>query len=96
MICNDEKVASAMEDAIKKATNQAMIFAKEHPYYTALIAVGVVIAIGVLVTYASWVLEALGFAARGPRAGKSNRLLNFFPLLDLILTCTKPVSRPDG
>lgn len=70
MICDAEKVASAMEDAIIKATNQAKVFAKEHPYYTALIAAGIVIAIGVLVIVAPWVLEAIGFAARGPRAGK--------------------------
>ena len=63
-------MATAMAEATKEATDTALEFAKEHPYYTALIIAGTIIAVGVLVTLAPWVLEALGFAARGPRLGK--------------------------
>ncbi|CAM1509507.1 Fc.00g032460.m01.CDS01 [Cosmosporella sp. VM-42] len=63
------KVASAMDDAMKKATDIALDFANEHPYYTALIAAGTIIALGVLVMLCPWVLEALGFARLGPRGG---------------------------
>ncbi|KAM0424443.1 hypothetical protein ACHAPT_010366 [Fusarium lateritium] len=64
------KVAKPMADAIKKATDTALEFAKEHPVYTALIAAGTIIAIGVLVIFdLAWVLNALGFATKGPRLG---------------------------
>lgn len=63
------KMAAAMAEATEKATNTALEFAKEHPYYTALIIAGTIITIGALVMLAPWVLEALGFAARGPRLG---------------------------
>ncbi|KAF4984719.1 hypothetical protein FZEAL_160 [Fusarium zealandicum] len=64
------KIAKPMADAIKKATDTALEFAKEHPVYFGLITAGTLIAIAVLVMLGpGWVLEALGFAARGPRLG---------------------------
>lgn len=65
--------SSAMAEAIEKATNTAEEFAKADPYYTALIAAGTLIALGVLIMLAPWVLEALGFTANGPRLGKSTQ-----------------------
>lgn len=62
--------SSAMTEAIEKATNTAEEFSKENPHYTVLIAAGTLIALGVLIMLAPWVLEALGFAANGPRLGK--------------------------
>lgn len=73
LVLEGSKVAAAMKEAMDKATETALEFAKEHPYYTALIAAGTIIALGVLVMMAPWVLEALGFAARGPRVGKLRR-----------------------
>ena len=72
LVKDGAKTASAMEEATKKVTNTALGLAKEHPYYTALVVAGTIVAIGVLVLVAPWVLEALGFAARGPRLGKSH------------------------
>lgn len=70
LIKEGAKMAQPMADAIKKATDTALEFAKEHPVYTALIAAGTIIAIGVLVIFdLAWVLNALGFAAKGPRLG---------------------------
>ncbi|KAI8660998.1 hypothetical protein NCS57_01078800 [Fusarium keratoplasticum] len=70
LIKEGAKMAQPMTDAIKKATDTALEFAKEHPVYTALIAAGTIIAIGVLVIFdLAWVLNALGFAAKGPRLG---------------------------
>jgi gamma-glutamyltranspeptidase/glutathione hydrolase len=65
------KVAQAMSDAIDRAESRAWESAKEHPVYTALIAAGTIIALGVLVMLAPYVLETLGFEALGPRAGDS-------------------------
>lgn len=74
LIKEGAKMAQPMADAIKKATNTGLEFAKEHPVYTALIAAGTIIAIGVLVIFdLAWVLNALGFAAKGPRLGMSIR-----------------------
>lgn len=70
LIKEGAKMAQPVADAIKKATDTALEFATEHPVYTALIAAGTIIAIGVLVIFdLAWVLNALGFAAKGPRLG---------------------------
>ncbi|KAF4470935.1 lincomycin-condensing lmbA [Fusarium albosuccineum] len=64
------KMAKPMADAIKKATDTALEFAKEHPVYAGLIAAGTLIAIAILGIFdLVWVLRALGFAQRGPRLG---------------------------
>ncbi|KAM5350233.1 hypothetical protein ACJ41O_006738 [Fusarium nematophilum] len=64
------KIAKPMADAIKKATDTAVEFAKEHPVYFGLITAGTLIAIAVLVMLGpAWVLDALGFASKGPRIG---------------------------
>jgi gamma-glutamyltranspeptidase/glutathione hydrolase len=68
---NGAAMGEAMTEAVKRTTNLAREFAERHPVYAALIAAGTIIAIGVLVIMGpGWVLEALGFAARGPRLGE--------------------------
>ncbi|KAF5579743.1 lincomycin-condensing lmbA [Fusarium pseudocircinatum] len=64
------ELAKPMAEAVKRATNTAWGFAKEHPVYAGLIAAGTIIAIGVLVEFELvWVLRALGFDEVGPRIG---------------------------
>ncbi|KAF4437572.1 lincomycin-condensing lmbA [Fusarium acutatum] len=64
------ELAKPMAEAVKRATNTAWEFAKEHPVYAGLIAAGTIIAIGVLVEFELiWVLRALGFDEIGPRVG---------------------------
>lgn len=66
------ELAKPMAEAVKRATNTALEFAKEHPVYAGLIAAGTIVAIGVLVEFELiWVLRALGFDEIGPRVGKS-------------------------
>jgi len=57
------KLGGAMLEAIEKATEAAVGFAREHPVYATLIA------LGVLVVLSPWVIEALGFAELGPVEG---------------------------
>ncbi|KAJ9418113.1 hypothetical protein QL093DRAFT_2102111 [Fusarium oxysporum] len=64
------QLSNPMAEAVKRATNTAWEFAKEHPVYAGLIAAGTIIAIGVLVEFdLIWVLRALGFDEVGPRLG---------------------------
>jgi hypothetical protein len=58
-----------MKEAFDKATAAAIGFAREHPVYCA------VIALGVLVIIAPWVIEAIGFGQLGPIEG-NNDILN--------------------
>ncbi|RSM11631.1 hypothetical protein CEP52_002866 [Fusarium oligoseptatum] len=51
LIKEGAKMAQPMADAIKKATDTALEFATEHPVYTALIAAGTIVAIGVFVIF---------------------------------------------
>jgi hypothetical protein len=53
----------AMADALKRAMDAAVDFAREHPVFVT------VLALGVLVALAPWVLEAVGFGAAGPIEG---------------------------
>lgn len=57
------QMGQAMKDASGRAIEEARDFASEHPYFCALIAVGV------LAVLMPWVLEALGFAELGPLEG---------------------------
>lgn len=58
-----KKMDSAMSEAMEKAVALAQEFAIEHPYYTALIAAGTLIAVAILAMMApGWIMEALGFA----------------------------------
>lgn len=57
-------MGSAMTAAFQKASEAATEFAKEHPVYTTLIA------LGILCVLAPWVLEVLGFAELGPVEGE--------------------------
>lgn len=56
-------VAGAMTDAVGKATAAAIGFAKEHPVFCTIVA------LGVLVLLAPWAIEALGFGELGPIEG---------------------------
>jgi hypothetical protein len=61
---NGAPMAQAMKDAFQRATNAAEAFAREHPVYST------VIALGILVILAPWVIKALGFGQLGPIEGK--------------------------
>ncbi|KAJ9296065.1 hypothetical protein DTO271G3_5640 [Paecilomyces variotii] len=56
-------MGTAVKEAFDKATYEAMGFAREHPVYCA------VIALGIMVILTPWCLEALGFAELGPIEG---------------------------
>ena len=63
---------AAMNDAYKKAFDAAMSIeelAREHPVLTGVFCT--VVALGILVILAPYVLEALGFAELGPIEGES-------------------------
>jgi ElaB/YqjD/DUF883 family membrane-anchored ribosome-binding protein len=66
-----EKIGPVMRDALEKAegaANDLFTFAREHPYQAAGYAT--IIAVGILIPYAPWVLEALGFGELGPVLGR--------------------------
>lgn len=56
-------MGTAVKDAFDKAVREATGFVQEHPF------ICTIIAIGILVIIAPWVLETLGFGAEGPIAG---------------------------
>jgi hypothetical protein len=56
-------MGEAMAAAFKRSVQEAVGFVKEHPVYFT------VIALGVLVVLAPWILEVLGFAELGPVEG---------------------------
>jgi hypothetical protein len=56
-------MGQAMTEAFSKATSAALEFAKEHPVYCTIIA------LGILVMLAPWAVEALGFGELGPIEG---------------------------
>ncbi|KFY04391.1 hypothetical protein V491_09368 [Pseudogymnoascus sp. VKM F-3775] len=56
-------MGATMTEAFEKAVSEASGLAHEHPYFCALIAVGI------LAILMPWVLEALGFAELGPVEG---------------------------
>lgn len=58
-------LGKAAKEAAERAGAAAFDFAKEHPVYATIIA------LGVLVVMAPWVLEVLGFAELGPVEGES-------------------------
>jgi hypothetical protein len=55
----------ALKEAFDKATEAAVIFAREHPVYATLIA------LGIIVILFPWMIEALGFGFEGPIEGRS-------------------------
>ncbi|KAF2178713.1 hypothetical protein K469DRAFT_598771 [Zopfia rhizophila CBS 207.26] len=57
------KMAQTMKEAFERAIKEAADFAKEHPAYVTLIA------LGILVAFAPVAIEALGFAELGPVEG---------------------------
>lgn len=71
LVNHPETVSLFVRDAIDKSNDVAASvfeFAKEHPELAVLF--GTIVALGVLVITAPWVLEALGFGEAGPIAGK--------------------------
>ncbi|KAL1852199.1 hypothetical protein Plec18167_006013 [Paecilomyces lecythidis] len=84
----------AMEDALGKAIHEATDFARDHPEYWVLIA------LGVMTILTPWCLEVLGFAELGPVEGSfaawwqtryagyvpKNSLFSYFQRLGMIWT----------
>ena len=70
-------MGEVMKEAFLKATNAAVEFVKDNPQYCAIIA------IGILVIMAPWILEAVGFGMEGPIAG---RLLKIISVISHLLT----------
>lgn len=64
-----KEMASAIKEAVEKATRAAEEFVREHPVETAA-AVLTLVAIFVLPMMAPWVIRLLGFTRLGPAAGK--------------------------
>jgi hypothetical protein len=60
---NEMKMGGALKDAFNKAVAAATKFARDHPAYCTLIA------LGILVILLPWVIEALGFGELGPIEG---------------------------
>jgi hypothetical protein len=58
-------MGEAVNDAFQKSTAAATEFAKEHPVFCT------VVALGILVLLAPWAIEALGFGELGPIEGMS-------------------------
>ena len=58
-------MGAALQEAYDRAVGEAWEWSKEHPVWATIIA------IGVLVIIAPWVLEALGFGELGPIEGLS-------------------------
>lgn len=70
-IINDgENGSSALRDAIDTASDVAHDIIGEYLGWDSIIADHVVMSLGVLVLVAPWVLEWLGFDAKGPRVGE--------------------------
>lgn len=57
-------MGKALKEAFERSTSAAIGFAREHPVYCTIIA------LGILVALAPWALEALGFGLEGPLEGK--------------------------
>lgn len=60
-------MGQAMKDAFDKSMDAAIGFAHDHPVFCTLIA------LGILVLLAPWVIEVLGFGELGPIEGTSSR-----------------------
>ncbi|KAJ0327548.1 hypothetical protein COL5a_005930 [Colletotrichum fioriniae] len=70
LVRHRDTIGQVVRETVDKSTEAAdsvFEFAKEHPVFVTIIA------IGVLVIVAPWVVEALGFGELGPIAGKSCR-----------------------
>ena len=66
---SQKAMGKAMKEAFDKAQKGAEEFVKEHPVLaTAIITV---VALSIIAALLPWVIDALGFAARGPVRGKS-------------------------
>ena len=79
-----EQMNAAMQEACAKACEAAKVFedfAADHPYATAVFCT--VIALGVLVILAPYVLELLGFAELGPIEGKYLSILHLVERINL-------------
>jgi hypothetical protein len=72
-------MGGAMKVALNKATAAATDFRREHPFLFAEVAI--IIAIGILVILAPWVIEVLGFGELGPIEGKSSVSEQSIPLI---------------
>lgn len=72
MIHEGDHLTGAMGEMVGDVTQKARQFADEHPIYANLLVFGgyTLLAIGILVLVAPWVLTALGFGEEGPVLGE--------------------------
>lgn len=90
LVQHRETVGQFVREAMDKSTDSAeSIFniAKDHPILVTIVA------IGVLVIIAPWVLEALGFGELGPVAGEFQLTLNYRYPWSFMMTELIPCSR---
>jgi hypothetical protein len=66
ILSDSSKFGGALKDAFERVTREAVGFARDHPAYCTLIALGILVVIAM-----PWVLEVLGFAELGPVEGES-------------------------
>ncbi|GKT44821.1 uncharacterized protein ColSpa_05002 [Colletotrichum spaethianum] len=83
LVQHRDTIGQVVREAMDKATDAAessFEFAKDHPVFVTIIA------LGILVIIAPWVLEALGFGEPGPVAGyvPKRSLFSFFQRLGMV------------
>lgn len=64
-------MSGVLEEAYKRAVdavNKTQEFERDHPLFSAILVT--IVVLGILVLLMPWAIEALGFAAEGPVAGK--------------------------
>ena len=79
MIREGDRLTGAMGEMVQDVSQKAHQFARDHPTYANLLSFGgyTLLAFGILVLVAPWVLTALGFGEEGPVLGE----LVIFPLI---------------
>lgn len=75
ILSDPSKFGGALKDACERVTREAWEFARDHPAYCTLIALGILVVIGM-----PWILEVLGFAELGPVEGRFE--INFMEVRD--------------
>lgn len=65
LLSDPSKFGGALKDACERVAREAWEFARDHPAYCTLIALGILVVIGM-----PWILEVLGFAVLGPVEGE--------------------------
>lgn len=65
LLSDPSEFGGALKDACERVAREAWEFARDHPAYCTLIALGILVVIGM-----PWILEVLGFAELGPVEGE--------------------------